>query len=264
MRITRTLVSAAIVLCGLPLTHPLPASADDVEVRSDSGGYVQGEYGYDGLSSRNDRESSTPQARSGSSITAEEEDYEDIPMYWCDGERSVGSPYDCWDDSVPPLDLDQPTARQISRQLIVRLQLPRPTPQFGPDPSDNEWNMAAVGYPLWLWTEGPRTVTQTTSAHGHTFTLRARYRSTTFEMGDGNTKRCANTSAYRPRTTPGEASPTCGYTYLNAPRGGSYTVTATTHWEVDWSVAGFSGTLPGTHSASRRLAVGELQAIVVE
>jgi hypothetical protein len=39
-------------------------------------------------------------------------------------------------------------------------------------------------------------------------------------------------------------------------------VTATTHWNVEWSVGGFSGTLPGTHTARRTLEVGELQAIV--
>ena len=77
-------------------------------------------------------------------------------------------------------------AESIARSLVVRLQLPDPTPQFGPDPADNEWNMAAVGYPLWLWTNGPRTVTSTTSESGMSFTLRARYRFTTFTLGDGH------------------------------------------------------------------------------
>ncbi|MGC3954850.1 MAG: hypothetical protein QM804_11515 [Propionicimonas sp.] len=123
--------------------------------------------------------------------------------------------------------------------------------------------MVAVGYPIWLWTEGPQTVTASESAHGYTFTLRARYRSTNFDLGDGTTKQCTQTSVYQRSTKPGSPSPTCGYTYLKAPRDGRYTVTATTHWDVDWSVAGFSGTLPGTHSAGRQLPVGELQAIVV-
>lgn len=160
--------------------------------------------------------------------------------------------------------LDRDAAEQYVRQLIVHLQLPTPTPQFGPDPSVNEWNMLAVGYPIWLWTDGPQTVTASESAYGYTFTLRATYRSTTFTMGDGHTKQCTTTTPYRSSVTPGATSPTCGYTYQQAAPKGSYTVTATTHWEVAWSVAGYSGTLPGTHSASRELPIGELQAIRVK
>lgn len=160
--------------------------------------------------------------------------------------------------------LTRADAASIARTLVVRLQLPDPTPQFGPDPAANEWDMAAVGYPLWLWTNGPRTVTSTTSASGMTFTLRARYRSTTFTLGDGHSVSCTSTTPYRASTKPGTPSPTCGYRYAK-PSGAnrSYTVTATTHWTVSWRVAGFSGSLPGTHSASRQLNVGELQAIVV-
>ncbi len=159
--------------------------------------------------------------------------------------------------------LHQDTAEELARRLVVRLQLPDPTPQFGPDPADNEWNMLAVGYPIWLWTEGPRTVTATETAYGYTFTLRARYRTTSFEMGDGHTKRCTTTTAYQRSVRPGAKSPTCSYTFLEAAPEGTYTVTATTHWDIDWSVSGHSGTLQGTHSASRELPVGELQAIVV-
>ncbi|MCA0251172.1 MAG: hypothetical protein LCH76_02550 [Actinobacteria bacterium] len=192
-----------------------------------------------------------------------EEAIEDIDLLVCDGEPAVHSPYDC-PSYVPPPDLDHKTAEQLARRIVVRLQLPKPTPQFGPDPSVNEWNMAAVGYPIWLWTEGVRTVTASESAYGYTFTLRAHYRSTSFEMGDGHTKKCTHTTVYPRSAKPASKSPTCGYTYLEAARDGTYTVTATTHWDVDWSVAGFSGTLPGTHSASRELPVGELQAIVVK
>lgn len=155
-------------------------------------------------------------------------------------------------------------AESIARSLVVRLQLPDPTPQFGPDPADNEWNMAAVGYPLWLWTNGPRTVTSTTSASGMSFTLRARYRFTTFTLGDGHSLTCTSTTPYRTSIEPGAPSPTCGYRYTKASgTDHSYTVTATTHWTVTWRVAGFSGSLPGTHTASRQLRVGELQAVVV-
>lgn len=152
----------------------------------------------------------------------------------------------------------------MARTLIVRLQLPDPTPQFGPDPEANEWKMAAVGYPLWLWTDGPRTVTSRVRAYGITFTLRATWLSTTFDMGDGHTVTCTATRAYPRTARPGTASPDCGYTYEKAslPKG-SYTVTATTNWRIGWSALGASGSLPGSYTATRALAVGELNALVV-
>lgn len=152
----------------------------------------------------------------------------------------------------------------MARTLIVRLQLPDPTPRFGPDPEANEWKMAAVGYPLWLWTDGPRTVTSRVRAYGITFTLRATWLSTTFDMGDGHTVTCTATRAYPRTARPGTASPDCGYTYEKAslPKG-SYTVTATTNWRIGWSALGASGSLPGSYTATRALAVGELNALVV-
>ncbi len=152
----------------------------------------------------------------------------------------------------------------IARTLIVRLKLPDPTPRFGPDPAANEWRMAAVGYPLWLWTDGPTTVTSRVRAYGVTFTLRATWRSTTFDMGDGHRVNCTRTRSYPDGVAPGTRSPVCGYTYLESslPKG-NYRVTATTNWRIAWSALGQSGSLPGSHSGSWSLPVGELNALVV-
>jgi hypothetical protein len=154
---------------------------------------------------------------------------------------------------------------QLARTLIVRLQLPDPTPRFGPDPSVNEWKMAAVGYPLWLWTDGPTVVSSRVRAYGITFTLRADWQSTTFDMGDGHQVTCSRTLVYPSTTKPGRKSPACGYTYLTSslPRG-NYMVTATTHWRISWRALGQSGSLPGTHSGQWSLPVGELNALVVK
>ncbi|HEX5334315.1 MAG TPA: hypothetical protein VFW55_00445, partial [Propionicimonas sp.] len=154
---------------------------------------------------------------------------------------------------------------QLARTLIVKLQLPDPTPRFGPDPSVNEWKMAAVGYPLWLWTDGPTVVSSRVRAYGITFTLRADWQSTTFDMGDGHQVTCRRTVVYPTNTRPGRKSPACGYTYLTSslPRG-NYTVTATTNWRISWSALGQSGSLPGAHTGQWSLPVGELNALVVK
>lgn len=151
-----------------------------------------------------------------------------------------------------------------ARTLIARLQLPDPTPQIGPDPARNEWKMAAVGYPLWLWTGGPRTVTSRVRAFGVTFTLQATWLSTDFDMGDGHQVRCTETSTYPAQSELGRKSPSCGYTYLKSslPKG-EYTVRATTNWRISWSALGRSGTVPGSYTGSRSLPVGELNALVV-
>jgi len=261
VHIVRRVFGAALPFALLLLLATPLASADDASVGAEDG-YVEGVYVSGDQPNSQGRDQET---RGGSSRPPADQPTDDIgPVTNCErgADGELLTPWDC---PVEPVDvLDRATAEQLARRIVVRLQLPTPTPQFGPDPSANEWDMAAVGFPLWLWTEGPRTVTSTESGYGLTFTLRAHYRHTVFDMGDGHTRRCTATTPYRSGVRPGASSPTCGYTYLDAARGdGTYTVTATTHWDIDWSVAGFSGTLPGTHEASRELPVGELQAIVV-
>lgn len=163
------------------------------------------------------------------------------------------------DPAVMIADLDA-----IARSLVVRLQLPDPTPQIGPDPEVNEWKMVAVGYPLWLWTRGPATVTTTARAYGVSFTLQATWLSTSFDMGDGHRVTCSSTAVYDRSVRPGAESPSCGYRYETSslPRG-NYSVTATTNWRITWRALGQSGSLPGSYSGTRSLPVGELNALVV-
>jgi len=157
------------------------------------------------------------------------------------------------------LDLDA-----IARTLLTRIQLPDPTPQIGPDPKLNEWKMVAVGYPLWLWTAGPHTVTDRVHAYGVTFTLRATWVSSRFDMGDGHSVTCTSSRPFTKDVKPGTPSPACGYTYPKAslPKD-NYTVTATTNWRIAWSALGMHGSMPGSFTGTRQLPVGELNALVV-
>ncbi len=156
----------------------------------------------------------------------------------------------------------QRALQPIAVRLATQLRLPVPRPSFGPDPSVNEWKMLAVGFPVWLWTDGARTLTDTASAEGLTFTLTARLRSTTFSMGDGRSVTCTSMSRYSDAVKAGAPSPDCGHVYWrpSLPKG-SYPVTATAHWDVAWSVAGMSGIVPVTRIASRQLPIGELSAL---
>lgn len=63
---------------------------------------------------------------------------------------------------------NQPTAGQAAAIAVARLQLPKIAPGIGPSPDINPWNMAAVGYPLWLWADGPTHVSiRSTHGQGH-------------------------------------------------------------------------------------------------
>ena len=161
------------------------------------------------------------------------------------------------------------------RRVTASLQLPQAYPQVGPDPDWNEWDMAVIGIPLWLWVEGDSHLTASNSDAGLAVSLDATHVSTTFQMGDGTTVTCATTKPYvRHAVAPGTPSPVCGHTYQVAPKSpsaassshqqpGTYTVTATTNWSVDWTAGGYSGTLATQMSGRRDLPVGELQAVVV-
>lgn len=153
-------------------------------------------------------------------------------------------------------------AAGLAVSLVTQLDLPTPTPTFSPDPNNNEWKMLAVGFPIWLTAGDTRTVTTTRSAAGLTVTLTARWRSTTFDMGDGQSVTCTKMSTYSEAVRAGSPSPTCGHTYTkpSLPKG-TYTVRTTSNWDVDWSVAGFSGTVPAYNTASASIPIGELSAL---
>ncbi|WP_415092834.1 hypothetical protein [Micropruina sp.] len=153
-------------------------------------------------------------------------------------------------------------ARAMAVSLVTELRLPTPTPNFGPNPNNNEWKMLAVGFPIWLWTEGPTTMSTSASASGFTFQMTARWKSTAFHMGDGNTVTCTSMEKYSSSVKPGTPSPNCGYAYSkpSLPKG-KYQVRAVADWDVTWSVAGFSGVLPAYNEASASIPIGELVAL---
>jgi hypothetical protein len=153
----------------------------------------------------------------------------------------------------------------VAQQAVARLRLTAPTPSVGPPPSINRWKMAAVGYPLWLWVDGTTDPAPVTDSDGPlSVSLDARVTSITFDMGDGHTVSCTGTGTrWTKEVAAGKPSPTCGYTYTkpSLPKG-DYSVTATTHWAVDWNINGATGTLPYVQSATTAVPVGELQVLV--
>ena len=125
--------------------------------------------------------------------------------------------------------------------------------------------MAAVGYSLWLWADGPTQVGPVSdSVAGLNVSLRAEVSSLTFRMGDGTTVGCDGAGdKWTKLVEPGVKAPNCGHTYTkpSLPKG-SYTVSALTNWAVTWTANGQSGVINVPAVRSTELSVGELQVLV--
>jgi hypothetical protein len=157
------------------------------------------------------------------------------------------------------------TAGQAAAVAVARLQLPTVAPGIGPSPDLNPWSMAAVGYPLWLWADGPTHVGPISDAvAGLSVSLEAEVSSMTFRMGDGHSVNCPGTGhRWTPTVEPGRKSPNCGYTYAKPSLpDDTYTVAAMANWAVTWTSNGQSGVINVPAVDATELPVGELQVLV--
>lgn len=151
-------------------------------------------------------------------------------------------------------------AQVAANQLDVRV----PELRVGPDWRANEWNMLAVGYPLWVWTDDSSSVHSSRTIAGMTISLSAPKPTLTVDYGDGTRQRCATTTPYSFQawqSAPNHESPTCGHTYLKK---GDYPLRLTATWQVAWSGPGHSGVIPVTLTSSAiTVPVGELESVLV-
>ncbi len=199
---------------------------------------------------------------------------------WQGHELGDGAVYHCyqpqtgmlisiWAQDPPPNSGTGPTPREVAQIAIESMALKAIdigiTPEPGPD------SIGLVGMPVWMWAVNPdaRTygpATASASAGGITVTATARVHQTTWDMGDGTEIVC------RTAGTPYEASfgkresPDCGHVYEESSAhqpGGTYTVTATSDWVINWSGAGQTGTIRlNGLSRSVEISVGEAQVLV--
>jgi hypothetical protein len=157
------------------------------------------------------------------------------------------------------------TPGQAAAVAVARLRLPTIAPGIGPSPDLNPWNIAAVGYPLWLWADGPTHVGPISdSVAGLAVSLEAEVTSLTFRMGDGHSVTCPGTGReWTPAVEPGAKSPSCGYSYSKPSLPDrSYIVAAVANWAVTWTSNGQSGVINVPAVDTTELPVGELQVLV--
>lgn len=158
----------------------------------------------------------------------------------------------------------RPDPGYLGRRAALTLDLPGAHPVVSPDPSLNKWRMAAVGYPLWLSVDDPRSQVSTSiTVEGYQVSLSAKRSAIQYNMGDGNTVSCGVTTQWTKAVKAGTPSPTCGYRYQKPSEPGKYKVTASAGWQVTWSVMGETGTIGIDKAGGVQLPVGELQSVVV-
>ncbi|MFF4035995.1 ATP/GTP-binding protein [Streptomyces sviceus] len=158
----------------------------------------------------------------------------------------------------------QANPEELARQAVDSMTLLGPAIDINPKPGGR----GLVGMPVWMavdpspTTWGPNTATA--SAGGVAVTATAKVSKIVWSMGDGSSVTC---------TTPGTAysksyglrrSPDCGHVYTEpsaAVSGGTYKVTATSTWVIDWNGGGANGQLTEVRNSSVAVTIVESQAV---
>lgn len=208
--------------------------------------------------------------------------YECVPYEECvPGTTPGGLPISCyggarWLDAPPP-GITRYTPAQaasiIARQLVLRpitIGLAPEEKVHTDDPAGTApYRRTWVGIPVWAWVHNPTenqfgSPSVSGTAGGVTVTVSARAQSLVWDSGDGQQKACGAGTAFDVAywaNRPAEDSPTCGWRYTQT---GTFTVSATTNWVVEWTGGGESGQIqmPST-TATTQVQVGELQSVNV-
>lgn len=172
----------------------------------------------------------------------------------------------------PGSGMPQPVVPAISSEAaayraIAVLDLTVPVPHVGPDPDGLEWGFVPVGYPVWLWTTGGTTGSQTatTTVEGITVSMRHEAPQLTWNMGDDEAPfTCRVDAPAYVSSADGSAteSGVCGYRYQ---RMGRFVPSVTASWTIHWSAGPDSGVITETLTRSLgEIAVGELHAVVTQ
>jgi hypothetical protein len=164
--------------------------------------------------------------------------------------RVTGGADHCYTPPEPPA--KTPTADVVA-MAWASFELPAPTPHTSP--SGRSW----VSLPTYLWVDAsawsPRWAQA--SVDGQTVTMTGTPRRVEWSLGEGSVNCDGPGTPYRRGGPPSG----CAYTYR---RPGSYTVTATAYYSVNWTCAGSCDAGSGTYgtlptSASVPLTVREIQ-----
>ena len=162
--------------------------------------------------------------------------------------------------ATPPVIASPPDPADLAQQAVESMNLSAITIGIVPEPGPD--SLGLVGMPVWMWVEQPSEatwgpITRTASTGPWSVTATGRVADVTWEMGDGAIVHCEEGVPYQD-VFGKQSSPSCGHTYTQQ---GEYTVRATSHWVIQWSGLGQSGTIRLDLTQQVPIAVGEVQVL---
>ncbi len=166
-------------------------------------------------------------------------------------------------DPQPP-----PDPETLAWAAFARLDVEAITIASAPPPLETGKEVLGfVGIPIWLWahddspnSRGP--LTSEASERGHTVHITAHRETVVWDLDDGASPvTCKNMRPFNPRTMNRETPVVCGR-QQGYEHEGEYTITATSHWRIDWNGMGRSGTLTMPLTSTATLRIGEAHALV--
>ncbi|MDC5698064.1 hypothetical protein OO014_12415 [Intrasporangium calvum] len=166
-----------------------------------------------------------------------------------------------WAATPPAGPAAPPDPRVLAQSAIAQMRLKAVSIGIVPEPVAGR--IGIIGMPTWMWVQdpGPSTlgpITRTASAGGFSVTAVAKADRIVWQMGDGSVVTCRGAGTPYADSFGRQPSPDCGHTYT---RQGAYTVRATSHWTVDWSGMGLSGTIPLNFTQTTTITMGEAQVL---
>lgn len=201
-------------------------------------------------------------------------------LAWKGHQPGDGAIYDCYQPQTdfsaymwlqnPPLGADAgPSPREVAQLAISQMELR--AVDIGITPKPGAGSVGVVGMPVWMWAANPDShtvgpITSSASGGGITVSATARLHEVTWSMGDGTTVQCTGRGTPYKTSYGMKESPDCGHTYQRSSSrtpAGTYTVTATSGWVVQWNGAGQSGTIRlNGLQRSAEISIGEAQVLV--
>ncbi len=167
-----------------------------------------------------------------------------------------------WSRNPPPGQGGGANPEQMAQQAVKQLALQGANIGIAPKAG----SMGLVGLPVWLWnnksdsTWGPKSTS--VSAAGITVTATAHVTQIVWSTGDGASVTCANAGTPYNPSYGNASSPTCGHTYQKTSSGGSYPITATSTWQVEWrATSGQAGTIMTARTSTTTVVIGQLQVL---
>ncbi|MEH0572785.1 MULTISPECIES: ATP/GTP-binding protein [Streptomyces] len=158
----------------------------------------------------------------------------------------------------------QANPQELAQQAVDSMTLLGPDIDINPKPGGK----GLVGMPVWMavgqsqTTWGPNTATA--SAGGVTVTATAKVAKVVWSMGDGSSVTCTTPGTVYQKSFGLKKSPDCGHVY-NQPStdtsGGTYKVTATSTWVINWNGGGANGQLTEVRNSSVAVSIVESQAV---